>query len=325
MVMSDACGSDRHQQQLQLRVRRRGGRCRSRTPTPRTAAAGSKKPSDFGDPRRTCPRRRHRAPTARAMSAFDGLPGGDFRLFVNDDSAPAHRLHRRMEPDDDHSPSRHDRLRSDRRPRGRGSDREAHRQPHRFGEPWRGDGGRRREDGETDSRDFGHAVPTKLISPSARPRRRLRSRSTRTSRARTPRPSRSRWRTPPVMRRSRTLTSIAKVTIAGSAVGGSAIDNRFTVGQAVRKRNGSAVIPVTIPGPGKLTSDDAGSKHAAEDHRRLRREGGHHDAQGQAGEAHKAQAQARQEGEAHRQDHLHAVGGSANGTDAPVVLKKRAK
>ena len=50
-------------------------------------------------------------------------------------------------------------------------------------------------------------------------------------------------------------TSFANVTIARSEP-----DNRFTVGQAVRKRNGSAQIPVTIPGPGQLTSDDAGSK-----------------------------------------------------------------
>ena len=50
-------------------------------------------------------------------------------------------------------------------------------------------------------------------------------------------------------------TSTATVTIARSEP-----DNRFTIGAVERKPNGSAQVPVTIPFPGQLTSDDAGAK-----------------------------------------------------------------
>jgi subtilisin-like proprotein convertase family protein len=49
-------------------------------------------------------------------------------------------------------------------------------------------------------------------------------------------------------------TASAVVTIAKSEP-----DNRFTLGAAERQRNGTATLPVTIPGPGTLGADDAGS------------------------------------------------------------------
>jgi subtilisin-like proprotein convertase family protein len=59
-------------------------------------------------------------------------------------------------------------------------------------------------------------------------------------------------------------TSFATVTIAGSQPGippeSGGPDNRFTVGAAERLRNGSAQLPVTVPGAGKITVDDAGAK-----------------------------------------------------------------
>jgi subtilisin-like proprotein convertase family protein len=50
-------------------------------------------------------------------------------------------------------------------------------------------------------------------------------------------------------------TSSTAVTIARSEP-----DNRFTIGEVERKRNGSAQVSVTIPVGGQLTSDDAGGK-----------------------------------------------------------------
>jgi hypothetical protein len=50
-------------------------------------------------------------------------------------------------------------------------------------------------------------------------------------------------------------TSSAVVTIAPSEA-----DNRFTVGEVKRLKNGSARVTVTIPNPGTLTAEDAGPK-----------------------------------------------------------------
>ena len=50
-------------------------------------------------------------------------------------------------------------------------------------------------------------------------------------------------------------TSTATVSIARSAP-----DNRFTVGASIKKRNGTAGLPVTVPGVGTLTAADAGPK-----------------------------------------------------------------
>ena len=85
MVMSDACGGDDiangvdyifdDEAALQLS-----------DGNSTNCSSGSRRPSDFGDPPEDMPLPLPPRPYGASMSVFDGLPGGTFRLWVNDDA-----------------------------------------------------------------------------------------------------------------------------------------------------------------------------------------------------------------------------------------------
>ena len=85
MVMSDACGGDDintnfnyvFDDEAALPLSDGG---------PANCGSGSRRPSDFGTPLEDMPAPVSPRPYGATMSVFDGLEGGNFRLFINDDA-----------------------------------------------------------------------------------------------------------------------------------------------------------------------------------------------------------------------------------------------
>lgn len=113
-------------------------------------------------------------------------------------------------------------------------------------------------------------------------------------------------------------TSSATVTIARSEP-----DNRFTVGAAIRKRNGSAELPVTVPGVGTITALDAGPKSLLKPAETFAAQ------PGTAVLELKPAKRAKRKLRRGKKVELTAAvvytpdGGSANSAEAPVTLKKK--
>jgi hypothetical protein len=113
-------------------------------------------------------------------------------------------------------------------------------------------------------------------------------------------------------------TSTATVTIARSEP-----DNRFTVGTATKNRNGSASLPVTVPGVGTITAVDAGPKSL------LKPADAFAEPAGTTVVELKPAKRAKRKLKRGKKVQLSAAvtftpdGGSANSTEAPVTLKRK--
>ena len=84
-------------------------------------------------------------PYGSTMSVFDGLPGGKFRLFVNDENAGDTGYIADWNVVMTTRPAAATGFTATAVPTAEGQTATAHRQPYRLGEPRRGDGGPRRE------------------------------------------------------------------------------------------------------------------------------------------------------------------------------------
>jgi subtilisin-like proprotein convertase family protein len=173
-------------------------------------------------------------------------------------------------------------------------------------------------DAETDSRDFGHAIPTKLDFAAGETQKTISI------------PITADTEGEPAERffvslsdesgdaKLANATSIATVTIAKSAP-----DNSFTLGDATRKRNGTAEVPVTVPGPGQITSDDSDSKDRLKTISTFADRGGTFVVQVKPSGTTKRKLRRGKKVRLDTQITFTPDGGTANSKDAPVVLKKR--
>jgi subtilisin-like proprotein convertase family protein len=229
------------------------------TMDPASCAASPVRPSDRDDlpengpenlPAPAPPR-----PYGATMSVFDGLPGGTFRLFANDENTG-----------DTGYIAGWSVAMTTRPPAATGFAATA--VPAAEGETVKLTVNRTGStnlgaatvdvavnDGDTDSRDFVHAVSAKVQFARGEASKTIEIPINADFDAEGPETFQVALSNATGDAKLTEAAAFALVTIAQSAP-----DNRFTVGTAVRKRNGSAQIPVTIPGPGELTSDDAGSK-----------------------------------------------------------------
>jgi subtilisin-like proprotein convertase family protein len=192
-------------------------------------------------------------PYGSTMSVFDGLPGGTFRLFINDATTG-----------DTGFISGWNVTMTTRPPAATGfaanavataEGQTAQLIVNRTGSSNLGAAAMKVAvtDGETDSKDFAHAVPATLQFARGETTKTIAIPITKDFDAEGPETFQVALAN--ATGDAKLANATAKVTIARSEP-----DNRFTLGKAIRKRNGSAQIPVTIPGPGQLTSDDAGAK-----------------------------------------------------------------
>ena len=213
------------------------------------------RPADFGTPPEDLPAPAPARPYGATLSAFDGLPGGVFRLFINDDAGGDIGYMSGWSVTMTTRPPATTGFAATAVPTAEGET--ARLNVIRTGSANLGAAtvDVAVNDIGTDSSDFSHAVPTKLEFARGEASKTIDipiNADTETEEAETFKLALANATGDATLF---DLTSSATVTIARSAP-----DNRFTLGQAVRKRNGSAQIPVTIPGPGQLTSDDAGAK-----------------------------------------------------------------
>ena len=254
MVMSDACGDNDITSNFNYVFDDEATAQLSDT-NATTCGSASKRPSDFGDPPENMPSPVPPRPYGATMSVFDGLPGGDFRLFINDDTSGDIGYINDWSLTLTTRPIAPTAFAATAVPTAEGQT--AQLTVNRTGSTNLGAAAVNLAvtDVETDNRDFGHALPTTLQF--------ARGEASKTIDI----PIVADNEGEPAERFQVALSdatgdaalaqggSIANVTIARSEP-----DNRFTLGQAIKKRNGSAEIPVTVPGPGQLTSDDAGAK-----------------------------------------------------------------
>jgi len=317
MVASDACGSDNLADDVFWLFGDDAPAQLSDT-NPTDCGMGIHLPSDFGSPPEDMPAPAPPRPYGSAMSVFDGLPGGTFRLFVNDDAGVDIGYINSWSITMTTRPIAPTAFASTNVATAEGQTAEL--TVNRTGSANLGAAtvDVAVKDGDTDSRDFGHALPTTLSF--------ARGEASKTIDI----PINSDLDGEPAEKffvqlsnatgdaKLTDATSIATVTIAASPP-----DNRFTVGAAERRRNGSAVIPVTVPGPGQLTSDDAGSKD------QLQTVDGFASAAGITTLKIKPAKSTKRKLKRGKKVNLTAAitftptGGSANSTEAPVVLKRK--
>jgi subtilisin-like proprotein convertase family protein len=217
--------------------------------------AGSRRTADY-DPDDTMPAPAPPRPYGADLSVFDGLPGGNYRLFVNDDAPSDTGYIADWAIQSTTRPPAATGFAATAVPAAEGQT--AQLTVSRTGSANLGAASVNVAitDGDTDNRDFSHALPTKIDF--------ARGEASKTIDI----PINADQDGEPAEKffvqladatgdaKLADATSIATVTIAKSEP-----DNNFKVGKAQRKPNGSAVIPVTVPGPGQLTSDDAGAKN----------------------------------------------------------------
>ncbi len=115
-------------------------------------------------------------------------------------------------------------------------------------------------------------------------------------------------------------TSTATVTIARSEP-----DNRFTVGAAIKKRNGSAKLPVTVPGAGTITAIDDGPKSLLKPAEAFAEQPGTTVLKLKPAKKAKRKLKRGKKIKLTAEVIYTPDGGSANGAEAPVTLKKKKK
>lgn len=216
---------------------------------------GSVKPSDFGDPPENMPAPAPARPYGASMSVFDGQPGGAFRLWVNDDAGGDTGYIDTWTLAMTTRPPATIGFASVAIPTAEGETARA--TVIRTGSANLGAATVNLSvaDGTTDAADFSHAVPASLQFAHGEASKTIDIPITADFEGEEGEAFSLRLANASGDAALSDLNSSSTVTIAKSEP-----DNRFTVGKPVKKRNGSATIAVTVPGPGQLTSDDAGNK-----------------------------------------------------------------
>ncbi len=328
MVMSDACGGDDIANNRDYTFDDAATLPLS-DGNSTNCSSGSRRPSDFGDPPENMPLPLPPRPYGASMSVFNGLPGGTFRLWVNDDAGSDIGYIAGWNLTMTTRPPAATGFAATAVPTAEGQT--ATLTVSRTGSANVGVATVNVAvvDGETDSRDFGHALPTKLDFARGEASKTIEIPINADVEREGPETFQVALADATGDAVLADATSIAKVTIAGSAPDNGAPDNgapdnRFTVGRAVRLRNGSAEIAVTIPGPGKLTSDDVdGTKD------RLKTTDAFPNAAGTTILKVKPERRTKRKLRRGKKVSLTAEitytpdGGSANTAEAPVVLKKK--
>jgi subtilisin-like proprotein convertase family protein len=253
MVMSDACGSDDINTNFNWAFDDEAPVSFANT-TSANCTANATKPVDFGDVPEDMPAPAPARPYGATMATFDGLAGGAFRLFINDDSNSDTGYIADWDVQMTTRPAAATGFAPTSVATAEGQTAELTVQRTNPGNLGPATLDVAVNDSDTDPSDY-TAPPAKLQFARGEIQKTISIPITADLSGEEPETFFVNLANPANDASLSDATATATVTIARSEP-----DNRFTLGRVERKRNGSARIAVTIPSGGQLTSDDAGSK-----------------------------------------------------------------